>query len=238
MGLLSVEPSCHILGSMSVNLRVLVPASRPDLNLYKAIVSSRVLGYVSAHATSWGQNLDERAFSKGGPHLVKINETHKDDLVLMLDGYNAWIQLRQQTVIVLNVDTNCRANNRLHLSFGSKSAEQICIHQDIIFGAHNAAGPGARMARLAMLYRSRSLSSDVYRPGTDTDVNNELKPYIKHHQPFLSSGVPMGCNDAMQKMSDQALAQALQVATFGSNQYMFSHILSHTLGDRAHVAEY
>lgn len=92
---------------------------------------------------------------KGNSHQAKINKTHNDDLVLVSDGHDAWIQLLPQIVIDFHLGTNCRANNRLDLFLENESTEQIGIRQDIIFGINNAAGPGARVARLAMLCRSR-----------------------------------------------------------------------------------
>jgi len=48
---------------------------------------------------NWNQPFDDPAFVEGGSHLAKINgtaqylydldEIHNDDLVLMLDGYDA-----------------------------------------------------------------------------------------------------------------------------------------------------
>jgi hypothetical protein len=74
------------------------------------------LGYPVPQIINWNQTFNDPAFVEGGSHLAKINgtaqylngldETHDDDLVLMLDGYGAWIQLRPQTVVDRFFDIN------------------------------------------------------------------------------------------------------------------------------------
>ena len=198
------------------------------------MVSSRVLGYPSPQIINWEQTFDDPAFVEGGSHLAKINgtaqylysldDTHNNDLVLMLDGYDAWIQLRPQTVVDRFFAINSRANNRLDTSFGNTSAEYIGVRQDIIFGAQKRCWPWSANDPPCYAVPQSSLPSDIYGSETDTDVNDELNPYIKYRQRFLNSGVAMGRVGAMRKMFDQALAQAPQDANFGSDQYIFSHI--------------
>ena len=214
---------------------MLIPASKPDPNLCKAIVSSRVLGYPSPQIINWEQTFDDPAFVEGGSHLAKINgtaqylysldDTHNDDLVLMLDGYDAWIQLRPQTAVDRFLDINARANKRIDATFGGKSAGKMSVRQDIIFGAQKRCWPWSVDDPPCYAVPQSSLPPNIYGPETDTDVNDELNPYIKYRQRFLNSGVAMGRVGAMRKMFNQALAQAPQDANFGSDQYIFSHIL-------------
>lgn len=219
---------------MRANLHVLIPASKPDPNLCKAIVSARVLGYPSPTIINWDQKFDDPAFVEGGSHLAKINgtaqylysldEAHDNDLVLMLDGYDAWIQLRPQTLVDRFFDINLRANQRIDAAFGGKSAEQVGIRQNIVFGAQKRCWPWSADDPPCYAVPQSSLPSDIYGPDTDTDVNDEENPYIKYRQRFLNSGVAIGRVGAMRRMFDQALAQAPQDANFGSDQYIFSHI--------------
>lgn len=98
------------------------------------------------------------------------------------------------------------------------------VRQDIIFGSQKRCWPWSVGDPPCYAVPQSSLPSDVYGTGTDTDVNDELNPYIKYRRRFLNSGVAMGRAGAMRKMFDQALAQAPEDANFGSDQYIFSHI--------------
>jgi hypothetical protein len=229
-----IEPSSGPSHTLRANLHVLIPASKPDPNLCKAIVSGRVLGYPSPTIINWDQTFDDPAFVEGGSHLAKINgtaqylysldETHDHDLVLMLDGYDAWIQLRPQTLVDRFYDINARANKRIDGTFEDKNGEQTGARQDIIFGAQKRCWPWSVDDPPCYAVPQSSLPSDIYGPATDTDVSDEENPYTKYRQRFLNSGVAMGRVGAMRKMFDQALAQAPEDANFGSDQYIFSHI--------------
>jgi hypothetical protein len=229
-----IEPSSSLSHTSGANLHVLIPASKPDPNLCKAIVSSRVLGYPSPTIINWDQTFDDPEFVEGGSHLAKINgsaqylysldETHDDDLVLMLDGYDAWIQLRPQTLVDRFYGINARANERIDAAFEGRNNEQVSVRQDIIFGAQKRCWPWSVDDPPCYAVPQSSLPSDIYGSDTDTDTNDEENPYIKYRQRFLNTGVAMGQVGAMRKMFDQALAQVPEDANFGSDQYIFSHI--------------
>lgn len=216
------------------NLHVLIPASKPDPNLCKAIASGNVLGYPNPTIINWGQVFDDAAYVEGGSHLAKINgtaqylfsldESHDKDLVLMMDGYDAWIQLRPQTLVDRFHSINRRANERIASEFGNKSVEETKVSQQIIFGAQKRCWPWSVDDPPCYAVPNSSLPALIYGPETDQDVSNEENPYIKYRQRFLNSGVAMGTVKALRRMFQQALAQAPQEANFGSDQYIFSHI--------------
>jgi hypothetical protein len=122
-------------------------------------------------------------------------------------------------------DINARANERIDASFKGRNGKQINVRQEIIFGAQKRCWPWSVNDPPCYAVPQSSLPSDIYGPDTDKDVDDEENPYIKYRQRFLNSGVAMGRVGAMRKMFDQALAQAPQDANFGSDQYIFSHIL-------------
>ena len=109
-------------GALRSDLHVLIPASRPDPNLCKAILSGNVLGYPRPTIINWNQTFDDPAFVEGGSHLAKINGTAQylysldvsrdEDLVLMIDGYDAWLQLRPQTLHPVRSKHPARASHK------------------------------------------------------------------------------------------------------------------------------
>ncbi|KAM0716513.1 hypothetical protein Q7P37_007958 [Cladosporium fusiforme] len=229
-----VVPSNSAAQAPRSNLHVFIPASKPDPNLCKAIVSGNVLGYPSPTIINWDQDFNDPAFVEGGSHLAKIkgtaehlnslDETHDDDLVLMVDGYDAWIQLRPQTLVDRYYEINRRAVERIASEFGNSSIEDLEISQQIIFGCQKRCWPWGENDPPCYAVPESTLPADIYGPETDTDVDDEANPYIKYRQRFLNSGVAIGTVGAMRKLFQQALAQAPQDANFGSDQYILSHI--------------
>lgn len=162
------------------NLHVLIPASRPDVNLCKALISAGILNYPSPVIINWNQSFDDPGLVEGGSHLAKISGVHEyvanldgshdEDLVLMVDGYDLWFQLRPQTLVDRYFDINRRADKRISSELGLDAATKG-IRQEIIFGCQvsnliallntrsanesdrNAVGPGQLKTHLVM--RSR-----------------------------------------------------------------------------------
>lgn len=144
----------------------------------------------------------------------------------MMDGYDAWIQLRPQTLVDRYFDINRRADERIAREFGNSSSiiRDRGISQKIIFGGQKRCWPWSEADPPCYAVPQSSLPADIYGPETDTDVGDEVNPYIKYRQRFLNSGVAMGTVGAMRKLFDQALEQAPRDANFGSDQYILSHI--------------
>lgn len=80
-------------------LHVLVPASKPNDHLCKVMLSAGVLGYSTPALINWGMEFHNKNLSSGGSHIAKvagiqhylesITSGQDDDLVLVVDGYDA-----------------------------------------------------------------------------------------------------------------------------------------------------
>lgn len=215
------------------NLHVIVPANKADPNLCKVLVSAGVLGYPSPVVINWDRTFDDPKLVSGGGHLYKISgvyefldhfdESHQEDLVLMMDGYDVWMQLRPQTLVDRFFAINRRADARIKRDLGAV-ADTYNIHQEIVFGCQKRCWPWSEKDPPCYAVPQSSLVQDIYGPDTDTDVGNEVNPYIKNRQRFLNSGVAMGTVRAMRKLFNQTLEQIKVEANFGSDQYIFSHV--------------
>jgi len=147
----SVSPPHNTPEDLRSDLHVLIPASRPDPNLCKAIISGNVLGYPRPTIINWNQTFDDPAFVEGGSHLAKINgtaqylysldESRDDDLVLMIDGYDAWMQLPPQTLIDRFFDISSRANERIDFEMNRASVNDSVVSQKIVFGCQKRCWP-------------------------------------------------------------------------------------------------
>jgi hypothetical protein len=214
-------------------LHILIPASKEDPNLCKVLLSAAILGYPSPVIINWDKHFVDDSLVEGGSHLAKISgvehylasldSSHDDDLVLLVDGFDIWFQLRPQTLLDRYFDINRRADARIRTELG-RAADTHNIRQEIIFGCQKRCWPWTFNDPPCYAVPQSSLPSDIYGLDTDTDVGNEENPYIKYRQRFLNSGVALGKLSAMRKLFGQALVLAGQERNFGSDQYIFSHI--------------
>ncbi|KAK3709710.1 hypothetical protein LTR37_010737 [Vermiconidia calcicola] len=215
------------------NFHILIPASKEDENLCKVLLSAAILGYPSPVLINWNKTFDDPGLVEGGSHLAKISgahqylswldESHNEDLVLVVDAYDIWMQLRPQTLLNRYFAINSRANSRIRTELGA-AADKHDIRQEIVFGCQKRCWPWTLNDPPCYAVPESTLPRDIYGPQTDTDVGNEQNPFIKNRQRFLNSGVGIGTVRAMRKLFEQALAQAEEERNFGSDQYVLSHI--------------
>lgn len=216
------------------SFHVVIPASQEDPNLCKVLLSAAVLGYPSPVIINWHKEFDDETLVAGGSHLAKISgihefvvsldSTHDEDLVLMVDGFDVWFQLRPQVLIDRYFDINRRADERIRAELGAEVAMKHGVRQEIVFGCQKRCWPWTEDDPPCYAMPESTLPADVYGPETDTDVGNKENPYIKYRQRYLNSGVGIGTVRAMRKLFGQALALAQAERNFGSDQYIFSHI--------------
>ena len=215
-------------------IHVLIPASHPDQNLCKTVLSAGVLGYPVPVLINWQKQFDDSGLVEGGSHLGKIygiNEHLKTldssrdaDLVLMVDAYDIWFQLRPQTLIDRYFDQNRRANQRIREEIGTDVVDQHNISQQIIFSCQKRCWPWSEDDPPCYAVPQSTLSKDIYGPQTDTDIGDEKNPYIKYRQRFLNSGVAVGTVSAMRKLFTEATMRAEEDGNFGSDQHIFSRL--------------
>ena len=216
------------------NLHVLIPASRANPDLCKILLSAAILGYPSPVIINWKRSFDENGKVDGGAQLAKIsgiNEyishldaSHDDDLVLMVDSQNVWLQLRPQTLIDRFYDINRRADERIKYELGPVLAEKHNLRQEIVFGSQKRCVPFQAEDAACYAVPTSILPVDIYGPTTDTGSEDDGNPDVNYRQRYLESGVAVGRLRAMRKLFAQAVAQSKDERNRGSDQYIFSHI--------------
>ena len=218
------------------NFHVIIPASKPDQNLCKVLLSAAILGYPAPTIINWMHEFNDPGLVDGGSHLAKISgmhdyllsldETHDEDVMLMVDGYDIWLQLRPQTILDRYYALNRKADQRIRAELGDV-AEKQNIRQEIIFGCQKRCWPWELTDPPCYAVPNSTLPKDIYGPDTDTDAFRETSvenPFVNYRQRHLNSGVGIGTVRAMRKMFGQAKDLALIEANMGSDQYIFSHI--------------
>ncbi|CAG5145248.1 uncharacterized protein ALTATR162_LOCUS1680 [Alternaria atra] len=218
----------------SANLHLLIPADRKDVNLCKTMLSAAVAGYPTPTLINWGAKFDDKSLVAGGSHLAKISGVleylrtlgpeRDDDLLLLVDGYDIWFQLRPSALISRFHAINNAANTRIRQTMGSKAAAAEGISQNIIFSAQKRCWPWKPEDPPCYAVPQSSLPDDIYGPETDTDIGFEKNPYVKFRQRYLNSGDAMGRVGAMKALFERAMEKAEKDRNFGSDQKIFSEI--------------
>lgn len=215
-------------------LHVLVPADHKDVNLCKTLVTAAVTGFSTPTLINWGQKFDNKKLVAGGSHLAKISGVlayleklgpeRDDDLVLIVDGYDIWFQLRPRALIARYHAINAAANERIHKSMGERAFKAEKIEQTILFSAQKRCWPWKADDPPCYAVPESSLPSDVYGNRTDEDIGFKKNPYVKFRQRYLNSGDAMGRVGAMRALFKRALKLAEKDPNFGSDQKILSQI--------------
>jgi len=156
-------------------------------------------------------------------YLQKLGHTRDEDLILMVDGYDIWFQLKPQILIDRWHEINRKADARNLKKYGAEAAENM--KQQIVFSAQKrcAFWDEAKDAPCNVVPES-TLSEDIYGPNTDKYGADNRERYQKMRQRFINSGVALGTVAAMRSF----LADAEEIANvnknFGSDQKIFGQL--------------
>jgi len=152
------------------------------------LLSAAILGYPSPTIINWNRTFGDAGLVEGGSHLAKISgihdyvsslgEGHEDDLVLMIDGYDVWLQLRPQTLVDRYFDINRRADERIRKELGTAALVHQ-IHQEIIFGCQKRCWPWHSDDPPCYAVPESTLPRDIYGSRTDTE-GEEDDPFINY----------------------------------------------------------
>ncbi|KAK3115095.1 hypothetical protein LTR53_005911 [Teratosphaeriaceae sp. CCFEE 6253] len=175
----------------------LIPATKSNPELCKLLVSAQILDYPPPVLINWGL-----AAGKGddsNTHLAKIqgfldyldqleqsSENFDEDLVLIVDGYDVWFQLRRDVLLKRYYDLNAAADARTAKAFGHELFEQHDMRQTIIFGPDKVCWPidfGRPACWAAPL---ADMSEWAYGPLTNTGKEEY------NHPRWLNSGTILG----------------------------------------------
>ena len=165
-------------------------------------MSSVLAGYPTPTMINWGRVFEDPNLSKGGSHLAKISgvlqflkkmdSSHDEDLVLVVDGYDIWFQFGPQVLIDRYHELVREANVRIEERLGSKAVKELGIHQSIIFGAQKECWPGTQDDINCYASPNSTLPEDIYGPDTDALVDDPQNPSVRYRQRYINSGTVMG----------------------------------------------
>ncbi|KAL9093775.1 MAG: hypothetical protein Q9159_000077 [Coniocarpon cinnabarinum] len=184
----------------ATTMHVLLPATLQDVNLCKTLVGLHILGYPTPTLLGWGDRA-ERSYSidEGAHILSKITRSleyleqlppdRDNDLVLLVDAYDTWFQLRSEVLISRYHHLNSMANRRLRQKYGRSAMKAGAMKQTVIFGAAKECSNQAHTLGCYPVpepYTPR----DMFGGNTDTVMG--LTQHSSKRPKYLASGFIMG----------------------------------------------
>ncbi|WPH04858.1 Hypothetical protein R9X50_00775500 [Acrodontium crateriforme] len=213
----------------SANFHVVMPVVKADENVCRFVVSGGVLGYPAPIFTNWSEEFDD----PDEAHVAKVkglldwtnrlDASHDDDLALVIESHDVWMQLRPQNLIDRYFEINRRADRRLKSEFGDITRDHD-VRQDIVFAGQGDCEPWSQDDPGCYAIPTSILESDLtIKPKTSTWRSKSNKR-IQFDQPHLNAAIALGTVKAMRKLFEQAMNEIDMGTHLGSNQNLFSHI--------------
>jgi hypothetical protein len=195
-------------GRSDRHFHLVLPATASNLNLCRLLLSGAVTGYPEPVLVGWeGHGLYDGAQS----HLFKISETlayltslppsADEDLVLLLDAYDVWMQLRPDVLISRYFHVIEKANQRLKDEgiYGVQHGGSD-VRQSLLFGADKTCWPGDAQRPACWSVTPSPLSDIAFGPRTDEDM-------IMARPKWLNSGSIIGPVKDMRDMFEGTMEQ-------------------------------
>ena len=215
-------------------LHLLVPANKPDVQLCKTIVSSVLAGFPTPTIINWGRSFDNPKLIQGGSHigklkgvsqyLKKLDSSHDEDLVLVVDAFDIWFQLGPQVLIDRYHELARESNMKLEKRLGKRAVRELGIRQSIVFGAQKECWPGDQDDINCYASPNSTLPGDIYGPDTDTLIDEPQNPSARFRQRYLNSGFVMGTLAEMRTLYERAMIKSGENPKLESDQTIFSGI--------------
>lgn len=209
-------------------LHLLVPATSSNQNFCKLMLSVTALAYPSPTMINWGdEEMDD-------PYINHVNKVdgilrylrnlaveRQDDLVLIVDGYDVWFQLRPDIVISRYYDIISTQNRQLVTRFGPSAAKKHNIYQSIIFGPDKICWPENIRRPACWAPPHSPLPRYAFGPHTDSGK------FRDHYRPrWLNSGTIIGPVGDLIKMFEAAHDEIVNsMSDIVSDQFHLANIL-------------
>lgn len=206
---------------------LLIPATSSGRDLCKLLLSTQILGYPTPVLINYGAAEDADPYVQ---HLAKVEGLLKylehqenanpdtEDLVLIIDGYDVWFQLRPDVLIKRYYESNKQANKRLVEKYGEHIVKKYNMKQSVIFGPDKLCWPIDYSRPACWAVDPGNLDSYAFGPQTSSK-HEELT-----HPRWLNSGTIMGTTQELIDVFRATLHDIQTNYVTNSDQYYFAEI--------------
>lgn len=211
------------------NLHLLIPATSSNPSFCRTTLSAALLDYPTPILINWhGKEDPKNMFAS---HLAKVDtileylrgvsSNNDNDLVLIVDGYDVWFQLRPEVLIQRYYTVLQQSNERLEDLFDEDVLARHDIKQTVIFGADKKCWPQEKGSMTCNAAPESSLPQDVY--GSKTDIDGE---FALTRPRWANSGTILGPVSDVRAIFEAASRQ-IQTEFHGySDQWYFAEIFA------------
>lgn len=206
---------------------LLIPATSSGRDLCKLLLSVEILGYPTPVLINYGAAEDADPYVQ---HLAKVEGLLKylehqesanpdtEDLVLIIDGYDVWFQLRPDVLIKRYYESNKQANQRLVDQYGEEIVKKYNMKQSVIFGPDKLCWPIDFSRPACWAVDPGNLDPFAFGPQTSSK-HEELV-----HPRWLNSGTIMGTTQELIDVFRATLHDIQTNYVTNSDQYYFAEI--------------
>ena len=213
-------------------LHLLVPATTSNKYLCQLLVSAAALNYPVPTLINWGAPENENPFIQ---HLAKVSKLYKylktfpagkdNDLVLIVDGYDVWFQLRADVLIRRYFAIKKAADHRIALDLGPSMAHNNDVRNTVIFGPDKACWPSGQGRRPACWAVPQSpLPANSFGPFDDRDAAQANKNSWQARPRWLNSGTVIGTVADVRTIFEATLASIHANHTNDSDQFYIANL--------------
>ena len=216
-------------GHASQIKHILAPANKGNSDTCKLLLSAVVNNYELITFYNFNKTGDKMAKISGGlDYMMKLNSSHDDELLLIVDAFDEWFQL--PAIIMENRyhEINRRENERILTRTGKP------YRQSIIISTQRQCWPGNGADISCYTAPESPLPAYVFGPETDNMIDGWNK-YSKLRSRYMNAGFTMGPVKDMRKLWIRAQEYSQQNPRIvGLDQ----NVLSRIWGEQNYMREY
>jgi len=160
-------------------------------------------------------------------YLNKLPAENDDDLVLIIDGFDVWMQLRPEVMIERYYAINQAANERIIRTYGKDQAQKYDMRQTVVWGADKKCFPQKPNAPACYAVPNSTLAADIYGPKTDDKSLSEditKVTWIARRPRWLNSGTVMGPVKELRPIFEAAYAKYKRHNDGDRDQFYFGEL--------------
>ncbi|USW58778.1 hypothetical protein Slin15195_G120970 [Septoria linicola] len=208
-------------------LHLLIPATSTNDELCKLLLSAQVLGYPTPVLINYG---DHEAKDGYVQHLAKVegilryleklerSDEYMEDLVLIIDGYDIWFQLRPDVLIKRFYAINAAANSRTIERYGEKLFAEREMYQSVVFGPDKLCWPVDFSRPACWAVPDSTMSDYAFGPLFEHEDRD------KNPAKWLNSGTVMGTTRDLKDIFNATLEAINFNHVTDSDQYYFANL--------------
>lgn len=204
---------------------MLIPATSTNHHLCQLLTSAAILGYPAPVLINWGGAEDADDYVQ---HLAKVEgvldyveslpEEQQDELVYMMDGFDAWFQLPPDLMIKRYYDVVDKAHAENVKLYGAAAVAKYNIKDTVLFGPDKLCWPGDGKRAACWAVPESWMTDGSFGPDTDHGITEHNRPR------WLNSGTIMGPAREIRDVFAATLKKIHDHHTTDSDQFYFANV--------------